>query len=369
MKKRICHISTLHPRYDVRIFHKQCKSLTKNYDVHFIVADGQGDEVKDGINIHDVGLRQKSRLKRARIDSKKAYNCALEVDAELYHFHDPELSNIAFKLKKKGKIIVFDSHEDLPGQMLSKPYFNPFIRLLFKHFISFYEKIYYPKYNYIISATSSIGNKFAKINKHTDVVNNYPILNEFSSHITIQEKTVSNICFVGEISRIRGLKEVVLALELNKNTQLNLVGKFSENSFKEELESLAGWKHIIDHGYMAREKLAHIMQQSIAGIVTFLPFPNHINSQPNKMFEYMEAGLPLITSNFPLWKEIVEKNQCGLCVDPQNPKEISDAIDFLIAHPEEAIKMGKNGQKAIKEKYNWKNEEGKLLSIYKSIFE
>ena len=92
--------------------------------------------------------------------------------------------------------------------------------------------------------------------------------------------------------------------------------------------------------------------------------PNHVNALPNKMFEYMSAGLPVIASNFPLWKEIVEGNKCGLTVNPLSPKEIAEAIRYLLAHPEEARKMGENGRKAVLEKYNWDNESRKLMVFY-----
>ena len=109
------------------------------------------------------------------------------------------------------------------------------------------------------------------------------------------------------------------------------------------------------------------MSCSKAGIVTFHPLPNHIDAQPNKMFEYMSAGLPIITSNFPLWKEIVEGNNCGICINPLEPKEIAQAIEYIITHPKEAEQMGQNGKKAVLEKYNWGVEEKKLFEIYKEL--
>jgi len=83
----------------------------------------------------------------------------------------------------------------------------------------------------------------------------------------------------------------------------------------------------------------------------------------------MATGLPVIASNFPLWKEIIEGNNCGLTVNPFEPKEIAKAVEYLIEHPEEAKKMGENGRKAVLEKYNWENESKKLLKIYKELSE
>jgi glycosyltransferase involved in cell wall biosynthesis len=98
-----------------------------------------------------------------------------------------------------------------------------------------------------------------------------------------------------------------------------------------------------------------------------LPFPNHINAQPNKIFEYMAAGLPVIGSNFPLWKELIEGNECGLCVDPTQPSEIAAAINYLASHPEQALRMGANGKKMVQNTYNWTAEERKLQAFYQKV--
>jgi glycosyltransferase involved in cell wall biosynthesis len=110
-----------------------------------------------------------------------------------------------------------------------------------------------------------------------------------------------------------------------------------------------------------------VLGRSLAGIVTFLPEPNHVTAQPNKMFEYMSAGLPVIASNFPLWREIIETNECGICVDPLDPKAIADAIDWLVENPTPARTMGENGSKAVMERYNWSVEEEKLLALYDKL--
>jgi glycosyltransferase involved in cell wall biosynthesis len=81
----------------------------------------------------------------------------------------------------------------------------------------------------------------------------------------------------------------------------------------------------------------------------------------------MSAGIPVIASNFPLWKEIVEDSQCGLCIDPLNIEEISEAILWMSKNPEEAKKLGQNGREAILKKYSWENEAARLVELYKSL--
>ncbi|MBN4051292.1 glycosyltransferase, partial [bacterium AH-315-M05] len=128
-----------------------------------------------------------------------------------------------------------------------------------------------------------------------------------------------------------------------------------------------GWENVNDLGVLDREKVIETMKRAIVGIVVFLPLPNHVHAQPNKLFEYMSSGLPVIASNFPLWKEIVEKNNCGICVDPLNPQEIAKAISFLMDNHQTAKKMGENGIKRVKEEYNWDIEGKKLIDVYEKL--
>ncbi len=362
----ICHITTVHSRYDTRIFLKECKSLSKHYDVSLIVADGLGNEIKENIKIIDIGKRQFSRVKRMFIDSKKAYQKAIELDAEVYHFHDPELLPVGLKLKRKGKKIIFDAHEDLPKQLLSKSYLNKFSGLILSNLLSLYEKRICKKYDYILTVTASIYQKFAKINQHVTTINNYPLLNELHSQLNWSDKK-NEICYVGGISEIRGINELINALEFIDKCKLNLVGEFSVISTKEYSMQTIGWRNINELGFLKRVELQKVLARSKAGVVTFLPFPNHTEAQPNKMFEYMSAGLPVIASHFPLWREIIEGNKCGICVDPQKPREIADAINYIINNDAEAAKMGANGRKVVMEKYNWETEAKKLLHVYNQL--
>ena len=161
---------------------------------------------------------------------------------------------------------------------------------------------------------------------------------------------------------------MVDALELlSVEVILQLVGSFKDLNLRERVKRKSGWKKVRERGVLERRGVGEILATSTAGLVLFLPAPNHVDSQPNKMFEYMSAGVPVIASNFPLWREIIEKNKCGLCVDPTDPKEIAGAITHFVNNPNVAKEMGKNGQRAIEKKYNWKVEEAKLLSLYENL--
>jgi glycosyltransferase involved in cell wall biosynthesis len=363
---RIAHLTSVHPRFDTRIFLKECRSLAAaGYGVSLVVADGKGDEVVDNISIHDVG-NARGRLDRMLGATRRVFAKAKALNADIYHFHDPELIPIGLKLKRLGKRVIFDSHEDVPKQILSKEYLSTPVKWLISRVIAVYERFASRRFDAIVAATPFIRDKFLKINAQTLDINNFPMLGELASDteagIASKER---RICYVGGIGILRGIREAVRAMEqVTSGIRLQLAGTFSEDGIEAEVKTYPGWASVDQLGFLNREQVRALMARSVAGVVTFLPAPNHLDAQPNKMFEYMSAGLPVIASNFPLWREIIEGNDCGLCVDPLDTNAIARAVDFLAAHPERAREMGGNGLRAVMARYNWEIEEQKLLALY-----
>lgn len=363
--RNICQITTVHPRYDVRVFHKICLSLIADYHVNLIVADGRGNEVIKNVTIFDVGRRNSSRIKRMLFTTRSAYRKAIELDCVVYHFHDPEFLFCGLKLARKGKKVIYDIHEDVPKQTLSKDYINPLLRTIIANLIKITENYISARLYAVITVTHSINDRFLRINKRSININNYPFLVDCDS---IQFEERHGLCYIGSISRIRGIKEIVSSLE-NIDITLNLAGDFESEEFKKELMLDKNWGKVKYYGSVSSEEVIELLKKSQIGLVTFLPEPNHIEAQPNKMFEYMAAALPLIASDFPLWKEIVEGNKCGICVNPNKPEDISNAINYLLMNQDIAMAMGRNGAKAVSDKYNWDPEKEKLLTLYSSVFQ
>jgi len=367
MKKHICHLTSVHTRFDVRIFIKQCRSLlTYGYKVTLIVADGLGDQMEEGISILDIG-QEKGRLARIRKLPKRILQKAIEVDADLYQFHDPELMPTGLKLKKLGKIVVFDSHEDVPEDILIKPYLPWLIRQLISKAYAKYERFACRIFDGVVAATPYIEDNFLEVNPRVVTINNFPILGELDVETNWSSKK-KEVCYVGSITATRGIKELVKSFEYTKETvHLNLVGRFAELEIEQDVKKMDGFHHVKEHGFLNRQGVGEILRNSMVGIVTLHPVPTYKVSLPVKMFEYMLFGLPMIVSDFPLWKEILGDKDCCVFVDPLAPKEIASAIDFFIKYPRRAEEMGNNGRKLVLEKYNWTGEKGKLFKFYEAM--
>lgn len=368
MQTKIIHLTSVHPRYDTRIFLKMCSSIAKQkvFEVSLVVADGNGNETKNDVNIIDVG-KLEGRVNRIFNTTKKVLKKAIELDGDIYHFHDPELIPVGLKLKKLGKKVIFDSHEDVPKQIMDRDYLNKFLLKIISKSLLLYEKYSCKRFDAIVTATPIIRDKFLKINKNTIDVNNYPIIEELSSINVDWEDREDKVCYVGTIDIARGIREIVLMSNLIKPIKLEIGGRFSFDKTFENIKNMQEWIDVDFLGFLDREGVKKTLKTSKIGLVTLHPIPNYLDSLPVKMFEYMAASIPVIASDFPLWKDIIEKNNCGLCVNPLNPQEIANAVKYLIDNPLEAQKMGKNGKKAVMEKYNWNNEEKKLIELYKGL--
>ncbi|MFT7405569.1 glycosyltransferase family 4 protein [Zhongshania sp.] len=368
MGKNVVHITSVHPRYDTRIFHKECLSLVKfGYDVSLIVADGIGCEVLSGVSISDVGT-ERGRIKRFFLVGLRVYRQAINSSADIYHIHDPELIFVGLLLRLCGKKVVFDSHEDVPKQILDKPYFNKPTAFLVSSAYRVIERLAIPLFSGVVAATSTIRNKFAIMNSKVIDVNNFPTKRGRGVSGSVSTDGKIFVCYVGAISETRGILEIVDAMDLcRSNVYLLLGGKFGVANLKDKVSRRKGWSKVDYLGYLSRDEVDAVLSRSVAGLVTLYPTASYVEALPVKMFEYMNAGIPVISSDFKILTEIVKNVGCGLCVNPKDPIEIAKAIDCLVENSVEAKEMGLRGKGAIDEVYNWDNEENKLIEFYDSL--
>ncbi|MBK7616843.1 MAG: glycosyltransferase family 4 protein [Burkholderiales bacterium] len=362
---RVAHLTSVHQRTDVRIFQKECASLSGHgYDVHLLVGDGHGNQVVKGISVHDIGTVS-GRFKRMLVQPWRMWRLARGLRASVYHFHDPELLPVGLLLQWGGAKVVYDTHEDVPRAVLSKYWIRPWLRKLVAWSFECFENFSARRLSAVVAATPHIARRFAELNPQSVDINNYPLQSELESPVN-PKGDARTVCYIGGIGRIRGAVEVVRALEAI-DVRLILAGPFESASTEAELRALPGWAKVDYRGVVSRAAVREIMAESRAGLLFFHPEPNHVDAQPNKMFEYMSAGLPVLASNFPLWRSLLAESGAGRCADPLKPAEIAGAIDALLAEPDAAKEMGARGRRAVLERYRWTIEEAKLCKLYASL--
>lgn len=369
---KVAHLTSVHPPFDVRIFCKECRSLARaGYQVTLIVPHGQ-DEVVDGVRIKAVPP-SKARLSRMTLTVWRVYREALRQNADVYHFHDPEMIPVGLLLRLRGKKVIYDIHEDVPDDILGtdKYYLSPRIRPLLAWLVKRVENFACRRFSALMPATTAIGKRFRALNDNTIVLHNFALLQEFSPEAGMDWRQRNcSVAYVGGISRNRGIWEMVQAMELlprELNATLKLAGSFSPANIKEEVARLPGWKQVDFLGVLDWAEVAKVLGRVRAGLLILRPEPNHVRAEPMKLFEYMCAGIPVIASDFPLWRKIIQDAGCGLLVDPLAPQAMAQAIQYVLTHPREAEAMGRRGRKAVEQHYNWGTQESKLLDCYASL--
>ncbi|MCR8922129.1 glycosyltransferase family 4 protein [Dasania sp. GY-MA-18] len=362
----IVHLTSVHPRYDSRIFIKMCQSLAQNgYLVSLIVADGKGGEVKSKVKIVDVG-EEKNRFLRITSTVFKVFKKAKELDADIYHLHDPELMPVALLLKLLKKKVVFDIHEDLPRQVLRKYWLPYMLRKPISLIVESLEFVTAKFVDAIVTVTPSIAKRFPF--SRVIEVRNYALLSEFKDN-SAENNSLKNkklVTYIGGISKDRGIAVMVNAIDI-VDEKLTLGGRFQGTNLQEEIEVLEGWRNVDFLGWQTRSQISKLLSNSLVGLVVLQPTGDYEDALPVKMFEYMASGAAVIASNFPLWREIINEVQCGLCVDPTSPVEVAGAINSLLDKPEMAIGMGLRGRRAVLDRYNWNTELSKLLALYEDL--
>lgn len=358
MAKKVCHMSSVHSWNDVRINLKECQSLARAGYTVFLVAEGI-DHEENGVHVIGCGEKPKSRKERMGGFAKTVYEKAVSLNCDIYHFHDPELLPYGIKLKKVGKKVIFDCHEDVSGQIMSKYWIPNMFRWIISRAYRLYEIYAVKNVDAVVAATPHIATLFEKTSPIVEVINNYPQLDDIKFHEEPFSSRERIACYAGGINAIRGEKVMVDAMRELDDIKLILAGPREDVS--------QDYKNVVYTGRFTRLEVNKLYGESRVGLVIFQPEPNHIKAKPNKMFEYMAAGLPTVCSDFPLWREIVEGCGCGICVDPVSPEAVQKAIRYLIDNPDAAQEMGRRGHEAVITRYNWKNEEKKLLDLYKRL--
>jgi len=363
---RVVHITTVHRADDVRIAVKECGSLAADgYDVT-LVAPSDGAGPVEGMKLLSIP-RYKGRLRRMTLGVATAGRAAWRVRADLYHLHDPELIPLGAIMRIAGKQVVFDAHEDLALQVFTKQWIPSAIRPAISFGARCLQWVSERSMNRVIAATPAIAQSY----RRAVVVSNFPVLSEFPAHdVAAYASRPQAVAYVGGLTEPRGVRQMIEAMDLvgpDLDARLELAGVFSPSSLERSCQGLAGWSRVRYHGWASRSQVGSILGHVRVGLVVLQPASNYIDSYPTKLFEYMAAGIPVIASDFPLWREIVNEGGFGLAVDPTNPRAIADAITYLLEHASEAEAMGDRGRQAVSERFNWEAQGEVLLRTYREV--
>lgn len=371
-KVRIAHLTTVHPRVDARIRIKEVESLANAFaePVALFVQDGKGNSIEAGgkIRIIDTGAPPSGRFSRIILGTWRMGLAVYKMRPRIAHFHDPELIPLGFVLKGCGFKVVYDAHEDVPRDVLTKFWLPAIMRRPISWFMSLIEWLAGLFLTAIVPAEPDIAARFPV--RKTVLIQNFPILDELVLPETqVYKQRPPHFAYIGAIGRTRGIHEMVEAMERSgiNDIRLQLAGIFQPASLKSEIEALTGWQQVEYSGWANRDTVSRLLNNVRAGLVVLHPTPKILNAYPTKMFEYMSVGLPVITSDFPVWRHIIDSAGCGLLVDPLDPTSIADAMHWILDNPREAESMGQRGQRAVEEIYNWEHEGDKLINLYKKL--
>lgn len=372
MTIKICHITSAHPRHDTRIFYKECSSLANaGYEVILLVAEKKGSqpEINNGVSIIPVHFEPKNRFDRIFNSPMVMLKKALEVNADIYHFHDPELLQIALKLKRKGKKVIFDSHEDVCGQILGKKWIPRPLRPVISLFYKFYSNRVLSRLDYLIGVTPFLVEKLKTLNPSTELITNFPILSLKENQIEISTFKKKSFCFAGGITEQWNHETILSALDDIDGTY-DLMGR-AEQEYISKLHKYKSWDKVIYHGLITQQEVRMILSSCFVGLAVLDYSENtcgKVGTLGNtKLFEYMQIGLPVICTDFVLWNEIIAKWHCGICIPPKDVEALQKTMQYLIDNPGKAKEMGENGRRAVLEEFNWGVEEKKLLALYERI--
>jgi glycosyltransferase involved in cell wall biosynthesis len=336
------------------------------HEVTLICNKGKSEVIK-GVNIISLEIPYEGLLGRIKNIPKEIFKKAIEVDADVYHFHDPDFLYHGLELVKRGKKVVYDAHEDVPRQLLSKPYGNKIVLNILSRVFEPFEDYVVKRLTGIVTADEKVFHRFKRVNPNTILLNNYPILDQFDKPKPYSEKK-NEVFYVGDIAKIRGVIEMVKAMEYVTDFTLVLAGLFESASLEQEARALPQWEKVRYEGYIDSEKRTELLERAQVGLVVLHPVKKYEDALPTKLFEYMAAGVAVVCTNLKLWADIVTDSNCGLLVNPLDPKEIGLAINELIRNPQHAEELGLNGYNSAVKQYSWSTEEPKLKAFYKSMF-
>ena len=366
---KVCHVTSAHTSDDTRILHKECRSLAEaGYDV-LLVAPG-ASRVDGNVTVVGCGEKPVGRFQRIFRYARKVCKTAQRLDADVYHLHDPELlAHIGLFLSGKKKVI-FDSHEDYSFEKMYLP--KP-VRKAVKLGYLLFERDIAKRVDGVVCCYQATMDRMKPYCRNIEFVYNFPIITEDMRHprtVADAAHDVFALGYAGGVDSTWSHETVVAALAGMENVSYVLAGN-ADPAFIEKLKAMPGGEHVRFLGKIPFARVrGDIYEKADVGIALSAYIEQcgtYGNLANTKLFEIMKEGLPVIATDFVLWKGVVEEGDCGVCVCPSDVDAVRSAINRMREHPEERRRMGENARRLIYEKYNWQSDCKKLFKLYDAV--
>lgn len=364
----------MHDWNDDRIFQRACAGLARlGHEVYLIASgeEGKKDEEVMGVHIKYVELRKGWR--RRWYSSQEVVDKAIAVKADIYQFHDPDILPHFHRIKKAlpNSKIIYDIHENYAGRFAhwGLPAF------LGKYF-RFYELNRIKKMDGITVVSKSMMQLFDKAGTPSEITRNSVDLERLRKlDLNLDKSETPIVMTSGSHSHERHCLQTVQSIKyVSQEVKSDFIFQFAGRyvgEMKEEMQIQADTDGTSEKlkldGMLPWEENFGRLVKSYCGCVFYRNTPNNRVGIPNRLFEYMYCGLPIIASDFPELRAIVEDSNCGILVDSENPEDIAKGISFLLNNPEKSKEMGENGRKAVEEKYGYHNDLKLLVNFYNSL--
>ncbi|MDP2583723.1 MAG: glycosyltransferase family 4 protein [Candidatus Palauibacterales bacterium] len=378
--RKAVHLTSVHPPGDVRVAWRECRSLAEaGYEVVLVAppaAGGPGGtdrpaRLPPGVRWREVP-RAATRAQRILRTVPAVYRAARSEAPAIYHLHDPELLPVGLLLRLRGHPVVYDVHEDAPRQMRAKPWIPGPLRPAVAGLTGAAERIAARWLSGIVVANPVSVQRFPPAT--TVLVRNFPRVEPSPAEPTPYEERRPDVVYVGALSASRGLDVMLeVARRLPRGSgggsgpRLLVAGRFAVPSQEERARRTPGWERCEYLGWLPNPEVGRLLDTARVGLALLRPTPAYREAYPTKMFEYMLAAVPVVVSDFPLWRDVVDDAGCGVLVDPSHPAQATAAVTWLLEHDREAAEMGRRGRRAVLERYNWAPEARKLLDLYSAL--
>jgi len=295
------------------------------------------------------------------------------------HVHDLPLAQVGYEMKKRfGCKLVIDLHENWPAFLEISKHTNTFLGKMLSSNNQWrnYERDMVEKADRVIAVVDEMRNRiepFCSDKTKIIVLENTQILQPDNGLNAVPDPEFFTITYVGGITPARGLQYVIrgmaMVVKSFPKTRLWIIG---DGNYAKHLKKLSVKNQLNDNitffGKRNHEDTWEYLKKTNIAIIPHVRSEQTDNSSPNKLFEYMNAGVPVLVSNCTSIERIVNETQAGLIYIYNSPQDLAQKIIGLISAPEILSTMGANGRKAVLEKYNWRHSSQELIRMY-SVFD